>query len=198
MHRALVVPLVLCVACEVVPPAVLSESSFVARQDVPTVPPLVVEETILRHDTLHDPRIERRYVVVRGAERLEIGGFEDEASDGISHEARVQAGVLVVLSASRVGVVRGVDGPLREAETSWFLPYDVPCFAERATPNGFYDIVATRAEIRGREWRLTYQRHPGASESVPSELAFRSSDGGRTFAWEGCPVGVDGPRTGER
>lgn len=146
---------------------------------------LSLRETIVSHPTLHDPEIERRYLLVRGDEERALGGYTDEGHEGLTRAPSRVGPLLVIPSAAHVALVQGVDGPLEDARVTWFFPYDAPCFVE-APINGHYDVIVERVTLEEGAIVIAYAPSSRAPEGTPP-LHFRSRDGGRSFTWDECP-----------
>jgi len=169
-------------ACVLEPSEVLSDHSS-------RLSDLVVREVITRHPTLHDSLIERSYELTRGAEARALGGYTDEATEGLTRPPFVSGHALVLLSTWHVAVVEDVDGALASSRVTWISPYDAPCFAEHSALHGYYELRATDAEIGDRVWTLSFEPHPfRAPSGMPEEVVLRSRDRGRTWTWDACPA----------
>lgn len=160
--------------CELMPSETLSERTF-------TTPHAVVRETIVLHPTLHDPVIERRYVIARDGVARDVGGYSDEAREGIETPPFERGGALVIASGAHVAVIEGIAGDLDAARVTWRSPYDAACFVtQRPHVNGHYDLVVDDVAIHGAHWRVRWVPHRGRGEPEVA-ITMISDDGGRTL-----------------
>lgn len=176
MHRTawLSLACALVIGCEVTPSETLSERVF-------TTPHAIVRETIVLHPTLHDPNIERRYVVEHDGVSREIGGYSDEAQEGIETAPFEAGGALVITSGAHLAVIEGIAGDLDATRVTWRSPYDAACFlSERPQVNGHYDLVVERVSIDGARWRVRWAPREGRGERDVA-ITMMSDDGGRTL-----------------
>ncbi|MBX7196396.1 MAG: hypothetical protein K1X94_30360 [Sandaracinaceae bacterium] len=149
---------------------------------------LSVREEIVLHPTIQDPVIERRYTLGRGSHSWSLGGYEDEAREGLTIPPRVVGDTLVVMSGAHVALVRDASaGAITNEQVRWFSPYDAACF-DRATINGHYDVRARSVSIEGAQVRLEYGPSDTAIEGSVGAIHFTSRDGGRSFVWDECPA----------
>jgi hypothetical protein len=172
-------------ACDLtLSPTPFPETTWVISERTFTTPHASVRETMVLHPTIHDPVIERRYVVLRGADALEIGGYADEARDGIDTPPFERDGVLVITSGAHVAVIEDITGDLDAARVTWRSPYDAACFvSERPGVNGHYDLVVEDVVIEGARWRVRWV--PRAGRVVGGDaITTTSVDGGRSLQCE--------------
>jgi hypothetical protein len=138
-----------------------------------------VHERIVLHETIQDPFVTRSYTATRGWRTVDLGGYTDEAHDGVVVPPSEQEGWLVVLSSSHLFAWRGAGEPLHLC--LWELPGmggDAEGPPPPGSPVGLHDYDLAELRIEGGRWTLRAEPAPGWPQDVPA-LRFESVDAGQ-------------------